>query len=120
MPFDPVLAAKLHLMEDLDFYNLDAAAIARMDEFYRDPELWTAPDDVLIEDAEAPGPHGPVPVRIYRSRQLSSGRSLVWAHGGGFASGDLDMPEAHVVAAELASRSGAAVVSVGYRLVQGA
>lgn len=36
-------------------------------------------------------------------------------HGGAFVSGDLNMPEAHVVSAELASR-GAIVVSVDYRL----
>jgi acetyl esterase/lipase len=40
----------------------------------------------------------------------------VWAHGGGFAAGDLDMPEAHAVATALAAR-GIAVVSVDYRLV---
>ena len=42
--------------------------------------------------------------------------ALVWAHGGGFAAGDLDMPEADWVARSLARR-GVAVVSVDYRLV---
>ena len=41
---------------------------------------------------------------------------LVWAHGGGFAAGDLDMPEADWVARSLAAR-GVTVVSVDYRLV---
>lgn len=40
---------------------------------------------------------------------------LVWAHGGGFVSGDLVMPEASWVAAVLAQR-GVAVVLVDYRL----
>jgi acetyl esterase len=40
---------------------------------------------------------------------------LLWLHGGAFVTGDLDMAEAHVVSAELASR-GAIVVSVDYRL----
>ena len=40
--------------------------------------------------------------------------ALVWAHGGGFAGGDLDMPEAHWVAGSLAAR-GITVVSVDYR-----
>lgn len=40
--------------------------------------------------------------------------ALVWAHGGGFAGGDLDMPEAHWVATSLAAR-GITVVSVDYR-----
>lgn len=42
--------------------------------------------------------------------------ALVWAHGGGFAAGDLDMPEADWVARTLAAR-GVTVVSVDYRLV---
>jgi len=41
---------------------------------------------------------------------------LVWAHGGGFVAGDLDMPEADWVARALAAR-GITVVSIDYRLV---
>ncbi|WP_082589671.1 alpha/beta hydrolase [Agromyces sp. Soil535] len=41
--------------------------------------------------------------------------ALVWAHGGGFVAGDLDMPEADWVARSLAER-GLTVVSVDYRL----
>jgi acetyl esterase len=41
---------------------------------------------------------------------------LVWAHGGGFVAGDLDMPEADWVARSLAAR-GVTVVSIDYRLV---
>lgn len=40
---------------------------------------------------------------------------LVWAHGGGFVAGDLDMPEADWVARAFASR-GLTVVSIDYRL----
>ena len=43
----------------------------------------------------------------------------MWAHGGAFMFGDLEMPEADVVARELAHRAGAVVVSVDYRLCQG-
>lgn len=116
MPFNPVLADKLHLMQDIDFHALDAEAFARMDEFYRDEEPWELPEGVTVGDDEVPGPHGPVPVRIYRPSTPTAAQGLVWAHGGGFASGDLDMGEAHIVSAELAARSGALVVSVGYRL----
>ncbi len=42
--------------------------------------------------------------------------ALVWAHGGGFVAGDLDMPEADWVARSLAAR-GVTVVSIDYRLV---
>lgn len=44
------------------------------------------------------------------------GSALLWAHGGGFVHGDLDMPEADAVARAFADR-GATVVSVDYALV---
>lgn len=53
-----------------------------------------------------------VPVRSYGT----SGPTLVWMHGGGFMAGDLDMPEADVVARELVERAGVTVISVDYRL----
>lgn len=60
------------------------------------------------------GPHGPLPVRVYTPAR-PAGPGLVWVHGGAFAGGDLDMPEADWVASRLAER-GVCVVSVGYRL----
>ena len=53
-------------------------------------------------------------VRVYPARE-PNGSGLVWAHGGGFAFGDLDMPESDWVARSLAAR-GTTVVSVDYRL----
>ncbi|MEP6843540.1 MAG: alpha/beta hydrolase fold domain-containing protein [Pseudolysinimonas sp.] len=57
---------------------------------------------------------GAVPVRLY----LPAGEAvagLVWAHGGGFLGGDLDMPEADWVSRSLAAR-GIVVASVDYSL----
>jgi acetyl esterase/lipase len=54
-------------------------------------------------------------VRVYPARE-PHGAGLVWAHGGGFAAGDLDMHEADGAARVLAAR-GTTVVSVDYRLV---
>jgi acetyl esterase len=53
-------------------------------------------------------------VRVYPARN-PHGAGLVWAHGGGFAGGGLDMPEADGVARSLAAR-GTTVLSVDYRL----
>ncbi|MDQ7879201.1 alpha/beta hydrolase fold domain-containing protein [Microbacterium sp. QXD-8] len=53
-------------------------------------------------------------VRVYPARE-PNGTGLVWAHGGAFAFGDLDMPESDWVAEQLAAR-GTTVVSVDYRL----
>lgn len=53
-------------------------------------------------------------VRVYPATN-PNGSGLVWAHGGGFAFGDIDMPEADFVARTLAA-AGTVVVSVDYRL----
>ncbi|GAA1058664.1 alpha/beta hydrolase [Agromyces bracchium] len=56
-------------------------------------------------------------VRVYPADAAAARPTpaLVWAHGGGFAAGDLDMPEADWVARAFTAR-GVAVVSIDYRL----
>ncbi|MGO1200321.1 MAG: alpha/beta hydrolase fold domain-containing protein [Dermabacteraceae bacterium] len=94
--------------------EVDPAALAAWDAPYGPHEQW----DLRIEDREAPGPHGPVPVRVYTpaSPAAADRPALVWCHGGGFMHGDLDMPEADAVARGVAGRADAVVVSVDYRL----
>ena len=53
-------------------------------------------------------------VRVYPAAD-PDGTGLVWAHGGAFAFGDIDMPESDWVGRELAAR-GTTVISVDYRL----
>ena len=73
--------------------------------------------DVPTEEVEAPGPHGPVRLRVYHPDLAGGGHPLlVWCHGGGWVGGDIDMPEADATARELCVRAGAVVVSVDYRL----
>ncbi|MGY1551366.1 alpha/beta hydrolase [Microbacterium sp. A588] len=69
---------------------------------------------VEVADTVLDGPHGPLTVRTYTPSD-PSGHGLVWVHGGGFAGGDLDMPEADWVSRAFAQR-GILVVSVDYRL----
>ena len=77
-----------------------------------------APPAVEVAPATAPGPHGPVPVRIYRPSMAGQGTRplFVWLHGGGWCEGDLDMAEADATAREVCARAEAVVVSVDYRL----
>ncbi|MBT0768715.1 alpha/beta hydrolase fold domain-containing protein [Kineosporia sp. J2-2] len=70
---------------------------------------------VVIEDRRIPGPHGEIPLRLYTPDSAPPTVNLVWAHGGAFAVGDLDMPESDWVARQLADR-GIRVVAVDYRL----
>ena len=71
---------------------------------------------VVVGDRVLAGPHGDLRVRVYEPAP-DAGRvaGLVWAHGGAFMHGDLDMPEADWVARSLAG-AGVVVVSVDYQL----
>jgi acetyl esterase/lipase len=68
--------------------------------------------EVAVAPLDVPGPRGPIDARVYRSRDPFA--ALVWVHGGAFAFGDLDMPEAHWVSLALAAQ-GVTVCSVDYR-----
>lgn len=119
MQLDPFLAAKLHLLGTVTWPDLagpgaDPDAVRRLEEYGADPAPWVSPD-VAVADRTIEGPHGEIPVRVY-TPPVDPVTVLVWLHGGGFAHGDLDMPESHVVASELAARAGAVVVAVDYRL----
>ena len=67
-----------------------------------------------MSDQVLDGPHGPLRVRVY-APENPAGPGLVWVHGGGFAAGELEMPEADWVARSFADR-GIVVVSVDYSL----
>jgi len=72
-------------------------------------------DDVERRDDLLAG----VRVRWYRSTELAPDEpapALVWAHGGGWQYGGLDMPEADSVAQVVAAGLPGVVVSVDYRL----
>ncbi|SMQ73650.1 alpha/beta hydrolase [Agreia sp. VKM Ac-1783] len=120
MPLDPHLADRVRSIPTDPAWNADRSDPdnARVyAEFFTDPAPYELPLSVDIRDDVVPGPHGPIPVRLYRAVGASGPvPALLWNHGGGFVGGDLDMNESHVVGAELAARSGALVVAVGYRL----
>ncbi len=82
-----------------------------------DPSTYLCdPALALVEtrDVTIPGPGGDVAARVYTHPTERSGAALVWVHGGGFAGGDLEMPEAHWVSLAIAAR-GIGVLSVDYR-----
>lgn len=68
-----------------------------------------------VRELQAPGPHGPIPLRMYRPEGLATPAPvLVYYHGGGWTIGDLDTHD--VLCRELAQGAGCAVVAVDYRL----
>lgn len=107
MTLHPSLRDALAGVGDWDDYE---RVLAILTEGYRPPP-------VRMETLSVPGTGGDVPVRLYHPRPSTDRRpGLLWVHGGGFTGGSLDMPEADVVARELAHRAGALVVTVDYRL----
>ena len=120
MPIHPAMASKFHLLEGLSsiqelFENPDLAGRRRA---FEDHPGYQAPA-VATRMEQIPGPHGPVPARVYTPAAAGDAPCLVWMHGGAFLAGDLDMAEADWVARELAARAGIVVVSVDYRLCVG-
>jgi acetyl esterase len=119
MPIHPLIAARFPLISQISSLeeSLYSPEAAQMKVAYAAPYASYSLPDVAIESTSISGPHGDIPVRVYRPPGAASRAvpGLLWMHGGAFVAGDLDMPEAHVVSAELASR-GAIVVSVDYRL----
>lgn len=123
MPIDSHYTRRFHLIDGIASWPEafgDPASMGRFEQFMAQGRTDYVPPAVESEAVEAPGPHGPVPMRVYSSGGVAPGTpraGLVWLHGGGFVAGDLEMPEADAVARELVVRAGAVVVSVDYRLV---
>ena len=67
-----------------------------------------------VEDHLADGPHGPIPVRVYRPTDATSAALVVYFHGGGFVSGSVDAWDG--LCRRIAKASDAVVVNVDYRL----
>jgi len=74
------------------------------------------PPGVAVTNRSIPGPDGDIPVRVYRPVRAAAGPRplVVYYHGGGFVFGYLRMGD--WLCGQVASRVGAVVVSVDYRL----
>jgi acetyl esterase len=67
-----------------------------------------------VADLALPGPAGRVPARLYRPVARRELPALVYFHGGGFVTGSVESHDS--LCRTLANASGAAVLSVDYRL----
>jgi acetyl esterase len=67
-----------------------------------------------LRDLQAPGPAGPIPVRVYRPRSTAPLPLILYAHGGGWVVGSLDSHDK--LCRILANCLEAVVVAVDYRL----
>lgn len=89
-----------------------AAALPGEDEYVAPPVK--SQDIVITHDT------GACTVRVYTPESSREPRPMfVWVHGGAWAMGDLEGPEADTTAREVCARADAVVVSVDYRLAAG-
>ena len=74
------------------------------------------PDMAAVVDATADGPHGPIPVRVYRPHHAPAddAPAVVWYHGGGMIMGSLHSFDR--LARDMADATGAVLINVDYRL----
>jgi len=120
MKLDPQAAEVLEraARANLPPYSQLGATAAR--ELYRETrgKLAPPPPEVAkVENLQASGPAGPIPVRLYRALGTAPDErlpGLVYFHGGGWTIGDLDTHD--VVCREFANLARCAVVSIDYRL----
>jgi len=112
MTLDPVIASLLDLLPDLD----PTATVEQVRELSVASAVPAAGDQTVVtEDRTVPGPAGHIPVRLYRpAGGTAPHAAIVFYHGGGWVIGSLESHDG--VCRDLAGRTGAAVLSVGYRL----
>ncbi|MEO7259898.1 MAG: alpha/beta hydrolase [Jatrophihabitantaceae bacterium] len=65
-------------------------------------------------DQEIDSPHGPLPIRVLRPAGTEAKPTVVYFHGGGWISGDIDTHLGH--ARRICTQADMVVVSVGYRI----
>jgi acetyl esterase len=116
----PQARALLDFIERSGLPPTHTLAPAEARAFYRERRSFTqpaAPEMALVRDLQAEGPHGAIPLRLFRPIGAAPEALLpvlVYYHGGGFVIGDLDTHD--VLCRELANTAGCAVVAVDYRM----
>ncbi len=120
MQLDAESQAFLDLIKKLGRPPIQSLPPAQAKEVFRRGRLATQPDLPQVDrvkEYDAPGPHGPVPVRVYRGAGTADAGPLpvhVYYHGGGWVLGDLDSHD--WVCRRIANAGQCAVVSVDYRM----
>jgi acetyl esterase len=116
----PQTRALLDFIEQKKIPPTHTLSVADARAYYRDRRSVTqpAPPEVaLVRELQMNGPHGMVPMRLYRPLGANVSAvlpALVYYHGGGWVIGDLDTHDS--LCRALCNESGCAVVSVDYRL----
>jgi acetyl esterase len=115
MPLDPQAKVIIDLIDSTGAFELTMETPPQqVRELFA---AMTMPSEIAcahIEDRAIPGPHGGIPVRIYRPAGDAPKPTVVYYHGGGWVIGGLDTHDSTCRA--LANAADALVVSIDYRL----
>jgi acetyl esterase len=128
----PQARALLDLIEQRGIPPTHTLPFEEARHLYRERRFFTQPDAPQlpeVKELQAEGPHGSIPMRMYRPEPKAAPASatattsaasehaqpvLVYFHGGGWVIGDLETHD--TLCRELALHSGCVVISVDYRL----
>jgi len=115
---DPQAKALIDLIVERGLPPTHTLSPADARALYRDRRSFSQPEPqpmAEVLDLAAPGPHGAIPLRLYRPAGVTSpAPTLVYFHGGGWVIGDLDTHD--VLCRALAAAAGCVVVAVDYRM----
>ena len=114
MPLDADVALLLETLAATDAPALSDGTVAEARRNYDTAPKPAADEVARVEDRTVVGPAGDVPVRVYASSLDTGLPIVVLFHGGGWVLSSIDGHDA--LARRIADRTGALVVSVGYRL----
>jgi acetyl esterase len=120
MALDPQVKAVLELVARANrpaYHTLSPKDARQLFVETRPASTPTPPEIGSVKNVVAEGPHGPIPLRVYRPAAVPDATRLpayVYFHGGGWVIGDVNTHD--VMCRQLTAASGASVVSVDYRL----
>ena len=116
----PQTQALLELIEKSGLPPTHTLAPTAARQFYRERRFYSQPAPPAVSqvrDLMAGGPHGEIPLRLYRPLGSAASETLpvlVYYHGGGWVIGDLDTHD--TLCRELANGARCCVVAVDYRM----
>jgi acetyl esterase len=118
MPLHPQAQAIISGVESMGLPPFETLSVDEQRGFIQQFSMFMIPREEVasVEEFEIAGPEDAIPVRVYLPAGEDEGPypAVMYFHGGGWSTGDLELVDP--LCRALANRSGAAVVSVGYRL----
>lgn len=114
MPLDPQAIEFIKLMEALDLPPVTELTPEQARINAKKRPVYPGPDVARVEDTHAPGPQGDVPLRVYTPFGEGPFPALLWIHGGGWVTGDLDMSDC--TCRQLCAGAECIVAAVAYTL----